>query len=181
MRLLTCLSVFFCLTATTFAVAESPIRTIELHESGPFPLAKLNKNTCYQISLHMKVSCMPTEERYEDIGTSCGLAHIYIDYGNELNHVKRLWRHFTSITNGKVIGNNIVNDDIIISNSTDYQPRLIIKKGYNCQESPLTIDIYRLDIKEISCSPSSIFTTDNLFRMMFVLFPIGIAAIYMLN
>lgn len=125
---------------------------------------------------------MPTEEKYDDVGTRCGLAHISIDYGNETNHVKRLWRHFTSITNGKVIGNNVVNDDIFIHNSTEYQPKLMIERGSNCQDSPLTVEIYRLDVKETDCSPIDIFTSDNM-RIVLItaLIPLGIIALHMLN
>jgi len=125
---------------------------------------------------------MPTEEKYDNIGDMCGLAHLSIDYGNETVHVKRLWRHFTSITDGKVIGNNIVNDNIIIRNSTEYQPKLMIQKGANCQSTPLTIDIYHMDVKEINCSNHNIFTTGNIHIMLLsVLFSIGLAAAYLWN
>jgi len=125
---------------------------------------------------------MPTEEKYDNIGDMCGLAHLSIDYGNETVHVKRLWRHFTSITDGKVIGNNIVNDDIIIRNSTEYHPKLMIQKGANCKSTPLIIDIYHMDVKEINCSNQSIFTVDNIHIMLLsVLFSLGLVAVYLWN
>ncbi len=131
---------FFLLPILTQSL--SPIRSILNFDQGPYVLAKFEKNKCHQVNLHMRVFCNSS-------GFVNQLGHLQVSYGDINYHINTLWGNYID---NKFRLHNIFNNEINIRNSTKYNPKLSIVKGDSCQDNPISIDIYKMDINEIDCN-----------------------------
>lgn len=132
----------------------SPIRTIQYYDQEPFVLAKFEKNKCHLVNLHMKVSCRSNNSSRE-------LGNMTVNNRKVNSYVKTFFGtsiHFNN-ENGEIT-NHIINDEIIIRNSTESEQRLLITKGNVCQDNPISVEVYRMDTKEIKCPRDDIYYDD---------------------
>ncbi|MCJ7636333.1 MAG: hypothetical protein MUO21_02480 [Nitrososphaeraceae archaeon] len=160
-------------------LASSPIRSITHYSESSFNLAKFEKNKCHKVDIHMVVRCIITGTFEERFSTSTTIGRMYTEYNNTVTFLRRFWARRWTVINGMMTANDIMNDIILIGNSTEFNQTLRIEKGENCLNSPIHIDIYRFNVTEVVCPVHN--KTDSRFFIMLSLIFIGFLLLFKKN
>lgn len=129
-------------------IVQSETTLVIDSDSLPFVLLQLERNTCYNIDLDLKISCIISKATIKETAT---LAFLYINYGNTFKNIPRL----ESVVRGRLYGYIFFNKTFRILNVTNLNPNIIIERGQGCLHEPLILTVYKLDSKKIDCNNDS--------------------------